>query len=151
MTDKQRFSSVWDAIEDTPQNAASMRARSGLMMSLTEVIRQQGMTQAQAAVFFGVTQPRISDLMRGKVNLFSLDTLIDMAAAAGMGPTVKVSMPRAAPAKRPARRVAAHVCPFSPQLGRAAILPKSRFLPLACWGSEQGSSVREGCDAAPHL
>jgi predicted XRE-type DNA-binding protein len=108
MTDKQRFSSVWDAIEDTPQNAASMRARSGLMMSLTEVIRQQGMTQAQAAVFFGVTQPRISDLMRGKVNLFSLDTLIDMAATAGMGPTVKVSMPRAAPAKRPARRVAAH-------------------------------------------
>ena len=55
MTDKQRFSSVWDAIEDNPENAASMRARSGLMMSLTEVIRQQGMTQAQAAVFFGVT------------------------------------------------------------------------------------------------
>ena len=95
MTDKQRFSSVWDAIEDTPQNAASMRARSGLMMSLTEVIRQQGMTQAQAAVVFGVTQPRISDLMRGKVNLFSLDTLIDMAATAGMGPTVKVSIPKA--------------------------------------------------------
>ena len=108
MTDKQRFSSVWDAIEDTPQNAASMRARSGLMMSLTEGIRQQGMTQSQAAVLFGVTQPRISDLMRGKVNLFSLDTLIDMAATAGMEPTVKVSMPRAAPAKRPARRVAAH-------------------------------------------
>ena len=107
MTDKQRFSSVWDAIEDTPQNAASMRARSGLMMSLTEVIRQQGMTQSQAAVLFGVTQPRISARIRGKVNLFSLDTLIDMAATAGMGPTVKVSMPRAAPAKRPARRVGA--------------------------------------------
>ena len=107
MTDKQRFSSVWDAIEDNPENAASMRARSGLMISLTEVIRQQGMTQAQAAVFFGVTQPRTSDLMWGKVNLFSLDTLIDMAATAGMGPTVKVSMPRAAPAKGPARRVAA--------------------------------------------
>ena len=42
MTDKQRFFSVWDAIEDTPQNAASMRARSGLMMSLTTVIRLQG-------------------------------------------------------------------------------------------------------------
>lgn len=66
MTDKQRFASVWDAIEDTPQNAASMRARSGLMICLTEVIRQQGMTQAQAAALFGVTQPRISDLMRGK-------------------------------------------------------------------------------------
>ncbi len=95
MTEKKRFASVWDAIEDTPQEAASMRARSALVMSLTEVIHQQGMTQAQAAVLFGVTQPRISDLMRGKVNLFSLDTLIDMAATAGMMPTVKVSIPKA--------------------------------------------------------
>ena len=107
MTVKKRFASVWDAIEDTPQEAASMRARSDLMMNLAEVIRQQGMTQAQAASLFGVTQPRISDLMRGKVNLFSLDTLIDMAATAGMEPNVKVSRPKAAPAKRGARRVAA--------------------------------------------
>lgn len=95
MTEKKRFASVWDAIEDTPQEAASMRARSALVMSLTEVIHQQDMTQAQAAVLFGVTQPRISDLMRGKVSLFSLDTLMDMAATAGMMPTVKVSMPKA--------------------------------------------------------
>lgn len=108
MTEKKRFASVWDAIEDTPQEAASMRARSDLMMNLAEVIRQQGMTQAQAASLFGVTQPRISDLMRGKVNLFSLDTLIDMAATAGMGSTVKVSMPKAAPVKRVSRRTAAH-------------------------------------------
>ena len=108
MTDKQRFASVWDAIEDTPQSAASMRARSGLMMSLTEAIRQQGFTQAQAAALFGVTQPRISDLVRGKVHLFSLDTLIDMAATAGMGPTVQVTTPQRAPAKRPARKAAAH-------------------------------------------
>ena len=108
MTNKQRFTSVWDAIEDTPQEAASMRARSSLMMSLAEVIRQQGMTQAEAAALFGVTQPRISDLMRGKVNLFSLDTLIDMAATAGMMPTVKVSKPKTAPVKRPAHRATAH-------------------------------------------
>ncbi|TAL70974.1 MAG: XRE family transcriptional regulator [Burkholderiaceae bacterium] len=108
MTDKKRFASVWDAIEDTPPEAASMRARSSLMMNLAEVIRQQGMTQAEAAALFGVTQPRISDLMRGKINLFSLDTLIDMAATAGMGPMVKVSMPKAAPARHPNRRAAAH-------------------------------------------
>ena len=94
MTDKQQFSSVWNAISDTPQEAASMRARSALMMCLSEVIREQGMTQAQAADLFGVTQPRISDLMRGKFNLFSLDTLIDMAATAGMAPTVRVAKPR---------------------------------------------------------
>lgn len=96
MTDKQRFSSIWDAIEDTPQQAASMRARSELMMNLTEVIRERGITQGDAAALFGVTQPRVSDLMRGKINLFSLDTLIDMAATAGMSPTVKVSKPRPA-------------------------------------------------------
>ena len=100
MIDKQRFSSVWDAIEDTPQQAASMRARSELMMNLTEVIRERGMTQGDAAALFGVTQPRISDLMRGKINLFSLDTLIDMAATAGMRPTVKVSKPKVAKHKR---------------------------------------------------
>ena len=103
MTDKQRFSSVWDAIEDTPQQAASMRARSELMMNLTEVIRERGMTQGDAATLFGVTQPRVSDLMRGKISLFSLDTLIDMAATAGMSPTVKVSKPEAVKHARPKR------------------------------------------------
>lgn len=91
------YTSVWDALEDTPQAAASMKARSALMIALSSVIEQRGMTQADAAVFFGVTQPRISDLMRGKINLFSLDTLIDMAATAGMAPTVKVRRPTAGP------------------------------------------------------
>lgn len=89
-----RFASVWDAIENTPQEAASMKARSSLMMELTTVIQERGMTQAEAAELFGVTQPRVSDLMRGKVNLFSLDTLMDMAATAGMSPVVKVSKPK---------------------------------------------------------
>ena len=87
---KQRFQSVWDAIEDTPQMAASMRARSELIIELTELIKRRGMTQADAAKMFGVTQPRISDLMRGKVELFSLDALVDMAAIAGLAPHVKI-------------------------------------------------------------
>ncbi|OIR06861.1 helix-turn-helix protein [mine drainage metagenome] len=87
---KQRFQSVWDAIEDTPQLAASMRARSELVIQLTEVIKKRGMTQAEAAKLFGVTQPRISDLMRGKIELFSVDALIDMAAVAGLSPQVKI-------------------------------------------------------------
>ena len=101
-----RFDSVWDAIENTPQQAASMRARSELMMNLTEVIRERGMTQGDAATLFGVTQPRVSDLMRGKISLFSLDTLIDMAATAGMSPTVKVSKPKAVKHARPKRGAA---------------------------------------------
>ena len=109
-TDRHRFTSVWDAIENTPQEAASMKARSALMMELSAVIQSSGMTQGDAAALFGVTQPRVSDLMRGKINLFSLDTLIDMAATAGMSPTVKVTKPKAR-VSRPAvsrRRVAAH-------------------------------------------
>lgn len=102
MTETQRFASVWDALEDTPQEAASMKARSALMMELSNVIQEQGMTQADAAALFGVTQPRISDLMRGKFNLFSLDTLMNMAATAGMSPVVKVSKPRLA--RKPVKR-----------------------------------------------
>lgn len=87
---RQRFPSIWDAIEDTPQLAASMRARSELVVQLTEVIKKRGMTQAEAATLFGVTQPRISDLTRGKIELFSVDALIDMAAVAGLAPQVKI-------------------------------------------------------------
>lgn len=87
---KKKFQSVWDAIEDTPQLAASMRARSELLIELTELIRRRGMTQAEAAKLFAVTQPRISDLTRGKIELFSLDALVDMAAVAGLAPQVKI-------------------------------------------------------------
>ena len=87
---KKRFESVWDAIEDTPQQAASMRARAHLIIELAELIQQQGWTQKMAAEKFGVTQPRISDLMRGKVDLFSLDTLIDMATVAGLAPKITI-------------------------------------------------------------
>ncbi len=53
------------------------------MMALKSHIARTEMSQAQAAKLFGVTQPRVSDLMRGKINLFGLDALVNMAAAAG--------------------------------------------------------------------
>ena len=80
----QRFASVWDAIEDTPQEAENMKLRSALMTALKSHLAQTNMSQAQAAQLFGVTQPRISDLMRGKINLFGLDALVNMASAAGL-------------------------------------------------------------------
>ena len=54
------------------------------MMALKEQISHHGWTQADAAARFGVTQPRVSDLMRGKINLFALDALVNMAVAAGL-------------------------------------------------------------------
>jgi predicted XRE-type DNA-binding protein len=80
----QRFTSVWDAIEDTPEEAENMRLRSVLMTALKDHIARTGMSQTQAAKLFGVTQPRVSDLMHGKINLFGLDALVNMAAAAGL-------------------------------------------------------------------
>lgn len=79
---KQRFKSVWDAIENTPGETANMKARAELMRAITEYIRSNDMTQAEAAKTLGVTQPRIFDLMRGKVDMFSIDTLVNMLAAA---------------------------------------------------------------------
>ncbi|MEZ5784486.1 MAG: helix-turn-helix domain-containing protein [Rhizobiaceae bacterium] len=80
----ERFSSVWDAIEDTPTQAENMKLRSALMMALKDHITHSGLSQSQAAKMFGVTQPRISDLTRGKIEVFGLDALVNMAAAAGL-------------------------------------------------------------------
>lgn len=90
MSKRQRFASVWDAIEDTPAEAENMKLRSELLLALKDRISQSGMTQAQAAKLFGVTQPRVSDLMRGKINLFGLDALVNMATVAGLHVELRV-------------------------------------------------------------
>lgn len=91
---KQQFASVWDAIENTPREAASMKVRSELMIKLQEALRRQGLTQLQAAKLLGVTQPHVSDLMRGKIELFSMEMLIDMLTQVGV--QVKVTTRKAA-------------------------------------------------------
>lgn len=80
----ETFASVWDAIEDTPAEAENMKLRSMLMMAIGQHINANGWTQAEAARALGVTQPRVSDLMRGKINLFGIDTLVNMLTAAGL-------------------------------------------------------------------
>ncbi len=67
-----------------------MKARSSLIAAVIAQIEKNELTQAQAAKQFGVTQPRISDLMRGKIDLFSLDTLVNMLAAAGLRVEIKL-------------------------------------------------------------
>jgi predicted XRE-type DNA-binding protein len=90
MIKAQKFASVWDAIEDTPEAAENMKLRSSLMMSLQNHIQKKGLTQAQAAALFGVTQPRVSDLVRGKINLFGIESLVSMATAAGFSVEIRV-------------------------------------------------------------
>jgi len=90
MTDEQ-FTSVWDAIENTPAEAENMKLRSHLMMALEQHIKAMGWTQAEAARRLYVTQPRVSDLMRGKIDLFGLDTLVNMLTAAGLRVEMHIS------------------------------------------------------------
>ena len=87
---KKRFDSVWDAIEDTPEVAENLKLRSTLMMALKAHLARSELSQAQIAKLFGVTQPRVSDLLRGKINLFGLDALVNMASAAGLRVELKV-------------------------------------------------------------
>ena len=90
----KRCESVWDPIEASPPEAPGVKLRAEVAIKIVERIRQQGLTQAQAAKALGVTQPRVSDLMRGHLNLFSLDTLLEMARALGF--RASVSLRRAA-------------------------------------------------------
>lgn len=93
---KKRFKSVWDAIEDTSDSAENMKLRSTLMMALQNQIIKMKLTQSQAAELLGVTQPRISDLMRGKINLFALDVLVNMTSAAGLRVEMRITKTRKA-------------------------------------------------------
>jgi predicted XRE-type DNA-binding protein len=85
---RQRFDDVFDAICDTPEEAENLKLRSDLMRELTSQIA--GMSQQEAANLLGVTQPRVSDLVRGKIQHFALDKLINMAARAGLKVTLTV-------------------------------------------------------------
>lgn len=86
----QRFENVWDALEDTPEEAENMKLRAALMRAIEAQITAEKWTQAEAAKHLGVTQPRVSDLMRGKISLFSIDALVTMIANLGMCVTVDV-------------------------------------------------------------
>ena len=74
----------------SPVEAANLRMRAAMMNALIGHIERKGLTQAQAAKLLGVTQPRISNLMRGRIHLFSIDTLVKLLAAAGLHVDVRV-------------------------------------------------------------
>ena len=83
MAKTDNYESVWDAIADTPEQAANLRARAELMQKIAAIVKDSGWTQSEAAKHCGVTQPRINDLLRGRVSRFSLDALVNIATATG--------------------------------------------------------------------
>jgi len=86
------FESVWDALEDTPTEAENMKLRASLMIAITEVMLAWHKTQIEAARRLGVTQPRLNDLLRGRVGKFSLDTLVALAARASLAAHLEITL-----------------------------------------------------------
>ena len=82
--EQQEFANVWDALTDTPEEAANMTMRSNLMIAIQQKVGGWKVTQAEAARRLRVTQPRLNDLLRNKIDKFSLDMLIGLAGIAGI-------------------------------------------------------------------
>ena len=82
-TKTERFASVWDAFADTAEEAANLKVRAELMRKIATLIQEIGWTQAAAAERCGITQPRMNDLLRGRISRFSLDALVNVASALG--------------------------------------------------------------------
>jgi predicted XRE-type DNA-binding protein len=91
MMDVKSFDNVWDALCDTSGEAANMTARSDLLAALQRTVAGWGLTQTEAARRLGITRPRLSDLMCGKISKFSLDALVNLSAQAGLSVEIRVT------------------------------------------------------------
>jgi predicted XRE-type DNA-binding protein len=92
----ETFDSVFDAVADNPAEAANMTARADLLLAIRECVRSWNLSQEQAASRLGLTRPRLNDLLRGKLDKFSLDALVNIAATAGLKLHIQVESPEAA-------------------------------------------------------
>ncbi|WP_298330156.1 XRE family transcriptional regulator [Asticcacaulis sp.] len=79
----ERFETIWEALAQSPEEAKILRMRSELMSDIGAYIKGKALTQAQASDFLGITQPRVSDLLRGKLSKFNLETLIGLSERCG--------------------------------------------------------------------
>jgi len=88
----QGSSNVFEDLGFAPEEALNLKIRADLMLNIRRFTQSQGWTQKQAALFFGETQPRISDLINGDIERFSIDKLIIMLAKAGMDVKFEVKL-----------------------------------------------------------
>ena len=85
---------VFEDLGFPKEEAENLRVRAALMATIRAILEEEGLTQAQAAKLFGVTQPRVSDLVRGKIELFSIDALVNMVAASGRHVDISIGTPK---------------------------------------------------------
>jgi predicted XRE-type DNA-binding protein len=96
MTKTKTFGSVFDTLTDNPAEVANMTARAELLLAIREGVRNWNLPQEQAAARLGLTRPRLNDLLRGKLDKFSLDALVNIASAAGLKLHIQIENPKAA-------------------------------------------------------
>lgn len=89
--DAETFDTAFDALADTPGEAANMKARAELLLGVRAQVASWGLSQTEAAERLGITRPRLNDLLRGKLDKFSLDALVNIAAAAHLTIEIKVT------------------------------------------------------------
>jgi predicted XRE-type DNA-binding protein len=83
---------VFEDLGFEAEEAANLKVRADLMLDLRRYIHERGWTQAEAATFFGETQPRISNLLKGEISRFSIDKLINLLARAGLEVQVETKL-----------------------------------------------------------
>ena len=88
---KRDFANVWDALADTPQEAANLTMRAELLIAIGQAVSNWKGTQVSAAKRLGISQPRLNDLLRGKIDSFSLDALVNIAHRAGLVLRVEIA------------------------------------------------------------
>jgi predicted XRE-type DNA-binding protein len=87
----EKFDTAWDALyDDDSALGESLKIKSELMIMVEQFIKEKGITQKEAANLLGVSQPRISDLVRGKIDRFTIDMLINMLSRVGIMVDIKV-------------------------------------------------------------
>lgn len=94
--ERQTFDNVFEALMDTPEEAANMTMRSDLLRAIRKVVQGWSLPQTAAAKRLGVSQPRLNDLLKNRINKFSLDALVTLGARAGLTVTLDVTAPEAA-------------------------------------------------------
>jgi predicted XRE-type DNA-binding protein len=92
----ERATSVWDALVDTPEEAENLRIRSKLMRAITRAVKSWDVPQTEAARRLHITQPRLNDLLKGKIDKYSLDALVNLLANADLEIEISVSRKKAA-------------------------------------------------------
>lgn len=91
MNDKQKFESVWEALEDDPVRVQNLKLRSAALIEITEKLAAMNLSQTEIAKILSISQPRVSALMQGKIHKFRLDSLVDMAHRLGLSVSIQIA------------------------------------------------------------